>query len=197
MRPQLRQKAKRNFLSLRARNLQFCPFSPFTPLATTLSLLETRGKRRAEAEERTRGEQREATSSPPGVEKDGQETRKGETEEDRREKGKEKEKGQRAGGRQPPGDQHTPRPKAEQWILQSALSKFFKTRAVTFRKRGRSGKRRAPRTRRLFSAARRVLRTRGAVTGPGGAGGRETAADSCHNKLAETSSRLKPQQEVG
>lgn len=27
--------------------------------------------------------------------------------------------------------------------------------------------------------------------------GRETAADSCHNKLAEASSRLKPQQEVG
>lgn len=30
-----------------------------------------------------------------------------------------------------------------------------------------------------------------------GAGGRDKVADSCHNKLAEASSRLKPQQEVG
>lgn len=169
---------------------------------------------------------------------------------------KREERGREAGERREPA---RPRRKEEPAILQSASSKFFKTRAASLSGNGGCGRERAP-DRRLFPAARRVLRTQGrwgrgqieagvrrgwradrgqmevggsrgrgqqgagdgGQIGAGGQtgvehrcggrwrwgrwgqgadegadGGRETAADSCHNKLAEASSRLKPQQEVG
>lgn len=79
--------------------------------------------------------------------------------------------------------------KEEPLILQSALSNFFKTRAVTFRNRAAVGS--AERGPGASASEKRWV-----GTGQGGARGREAAADSCHNKWAQSSSRLKPQQEV-
>lgn len=189
----LRPAAKHLCAAKRSQPPLLLSLSPIT------SLLEPGGERGAETEERRA--KREATSFLRG----GRGGRTGDKKRHQRRKEKREERRERVGGKQQVTAGASAHPSTERGTVDSSkcIEQVLQNpRRVTFRKRRPQWKApRAPRgPRSLFSAAPAGSEK----PGPGrwgwgrrGAGRGETAADSCHNKLAETSSRLKPQQEVG